>query len=682
MTITAAPQRGLKLDWTAVTGAFNYRIDRDVDATDGVDTFGSTAVAGAAAPTQSHTFTDLRLVEAMNHRYRIRALADNGTTLATAFATVSGDLAASIDSVSNPVDDSGGNRARVMATALRDQDVVRHVLAVGLPGANQGMGLVKVYERLPQGGAWTEVQTLSLPQAALGDFFGASVALSPHGLWLAVGVPGDDHATAGTGVNPQPSALAREVQDSGAVQVYQYVAGQGWTPHARFKALNAGAGDAFGTAVAISDQGHLLVGAPNEDSAADPGVYQPSSADSPELGDGPTNIQDRGAVYAYANTAQGYAFDAYVKPLVTDASQSSMYFGAALAMDATGQRVAVGAPRASYDGALAGGVAFYSVSWAPPSDPPWTRWNLLQTVGPGGDRRVDASTSPLSPAYRGLGGALSMSADGNWLAAGYAEKGGLVPQTGQTLPANAGQVAVYRFQNNAWTWHSSPVAPAPRANDRFGSSLALVNGANGPQLLVGTPEDGAPHQGLMRAADIVPVDIASLAEAGAAYCFVGNASDPGHLHQPEPGGGGHPPVPRHRLRRQRLHPGQGHRRGERRPRQRHRLRHRRRRRWHPGGARHGQRPARHRAGAGGGLAGRQWRARHGAAVRARGGQRRLVAAAAHAGAGERRGARPFRRQCGPVGQRAMARGGRTGRRRADRPGRRQPQPARGHGAGE
>lgn len=527
LTITAAPQRGLKLDWTAVTGAFNYRIDRDVDATDGVDNFGSTAVAGAAAPTQSHTFTDLRLVEAMNHRYRIRALADNGTTLATAFATVSGDLAASIDSVSNPVDDSGGNRARVMATALRDQDVVRHVLAVGLPGANQGMGLVKVYERLPQGGAWTEVQTLSLPQAALGDFFGASVALSPHGLWLAVGVPGDAHATAGTGVNPQPSALAREVQDSGAVQVYQYVAGQGWTPHARFKALNAGAGDAFGTAVAISDQGHLLVGAPNEDSAADPGVYQPSSADSPELGDGPTNIQDRGAVYAYANTAQGYAFDAYVKPLVTDASQSSMYFGAALAMDATGQRVAVGAPRASYDGALAGGVAFYSVSWAPPSDPPWTRWNLLQTVGPGGDRRVDASTSPLSPAYRGLGGALSMSADGNWLAAGYAEKGGLVPQTGQTLPANAGQVAVYRFQNNAWTWHSSPVAPAPRANDRFGSSLALVNGANGPQLLVGTPEDGAPHQGLMRAADIVPVDIASPAEAGAAYCFVGNASDPG-----------------------------------------------------------------------------------------------------------------------------------------------------------
>ena len=40
-------------------------------------------------------------------------------------------------------------------------------------------------------------------------------------------------------------------------------------------------------------------------------------------------------------------------------------------------------------------------------------------------------------------------------------------------------------------------------------------------------EDGAPHQGVMRAADIVPVDIASPAEAGAAYCFVGNASDPG-----------------------------------------------------------------------------------------------------------------------------------------------------------
>lgn len=527
LSITAVPQRGLKLDWTAVAGADYYRIDRDVDASDGVDNFGSGAlgfVPSLAPPTR--TFTDLRLTEAMNHKYRVSAMTPSGAVLSTAVATVSGDLAAAVDSLSNPVDDAGGNRARAMATALRDQDVVRHVLAVGLPGANQGMGLVKVYERAPFGGAWTEVQTLSLPQAALGDFFGASVALSPNGLYLAVGVPGDDHATAGTGVNPQPSALARDVQDSGAVQVYQYVAGQGWTPDARFKAINAGAGDAFGTAVAISNDGNLLVGAPNEDSAADPGVYQPSSADAPELGDGPSNRQDRGAVYAYVNTGQGYAFDAYVKPYVTDASQSSMYFGASLAMDAAGQRVAVGAPRASYDGALAGGVSFYRVSWGPQGDPPWTRWNLLQTFGPGGDRSVDASTSPLSPAYRGLGGALSMSTDGNWLAAGYAEKGGLVPQTGQTLPANAGQVAVYRYQNNTWAWHSSPVAPAPRANDRFGTSLALVNGANGPQLLVGAPEDGAPHKGVMRAADIVPVNLPSPAEAGAAYCFVGNASDP------------------------------------------------------------------------------------------------------------------------------------------------------------
>lgn len=547
LTITAVPQRGLKLDWTAVVGADYYRIDRDVDASDGVDNFGSGAlgfVPSSAPPTR--TFTDLRLTEAMNHKYRVSAMTPSGAVLSTAVATVSGDLAGSIDSVSNPVDDSGGNRARAMATALRDQDIVRHVLAVGLPGANQGMGLVKVYERAPFGGAWTEVQTLSLPQAALGDFFGASVALSPNGLYLAVGVPGDDHATAGTGVNPQPSALARDVQDSGAVQVYQYVAGQGWTPYARFKAINAGAGDAFGTAVAISNDGNLLVGAPNEDSAADPGVYQPSSAASPELGDGPSNIQDRGAVYAYVNTGQGYAFDAYVKPYVTDASQSSMYFGAALAMDASGQWVAVGAPRASYDGMFAGGVSFYRISWTPLSEAPFVRWRLLQTFGPGGDRSSSAGTdpSPASPAYRGLGGALSMSADGNWLAAGYAEKGGLVPQTGQTLPANAGQVVVYRRPDNfTWTWHSSPVAPAPRANDRFGTSLALVNGANGPQLLVGTPEDGAPHKGVMRAADIVPVTLPSPAEAGAAYCFVGNASDPSQplvlkarLKSPDPQG--------------------------------------------------------------------------------------------------------------------------------------------------
>lgn len=529
LSITAAPQRGLTLDWSTVAGAEGYRIDRDVDASDGVDNFGSSAldnVPASVPPTR--TFTDLRLTEAINHKYRIRAFAPSGAILATAFATVSGDLAASIDSVSHPVDDSSGNRARAMATALRDQDIQRHVLVVGLPGANQGMGVVKVYERALFGGAWSEVQTLSLPQAALGDFFGASVALSPNGLYLAVGVPGDDHATAGTGVNPQPSALARDVQDSGAVQVYQYVAGQGWAPYARFKAINAGAGDAFGTAVAISNDGHLIVGAPNEDGVAQ-GVLQPA-ADAPELGDGPSNALDRGAVYAYVNTAQGYVFDAYVKPAVTDAYQSSMYFGAALAMDALGRRVAVGAPRASYDGAYAGGVVFYNVSWAQQGDPAFVRWFSYQALGPGSARSADASTNPASPAYRGLGGSLSMSADGNWLAAGYAEKGGLVTGTSVSLPPNAGQVVVYRNVNQGsgdfWAWHSSPVAPAPRANDRFGTSLALTNDSNGLKLLVGTPEDGSPHKGVMRAADITPVSLPSPAEAGAAYYFVSKAGDP------------------------------------------------------------------------------------------------------------------------------------------------------------
>lgn len=523
VTVASAPQRGLTVEWTAVDGAVGYRIERDVDASDGVDNF--LTVVFEPAPALSRTFTDLPLVEAMNHKYRVRAIAEAGPVLATAADSVSGDLAASVNIGPTTLDDSSGNMARAMATAMRDNS--RHVLAVGLPGANLGMGMVKIYERPVAGGAWVEAQPgLSLETAATGDYFGASVALSPNGMYLAVGIPGDDGATAGTGVNPEPLAIEDDVEDSGAVQVYRYVAGAGWMRDARIKAINAGSGDAFGAAVAISDDGHLIVGAPNEDGALPPVGYLVISV-FPELGD-QAIAQDRGAVYAYGRSSVGYSSVTYLKPPV-DGGGRSLYYGAALALDAMGQRLAVGAPGASYNGSKAGGVVFYELTWnltMPPGGPvAFPAVALKEHFGTGGDRSVSPTTnpSPSSSAFRGLGGALAMSALGDWVAAGYAEKGGLVTGTSVSLPLNAGQVALYRHQGGAWAWHSSPTAPAPRANDRFGISVCLVNEGKGLQLLVGAREDGSGHNGLMRAADIAPESFVSTPETGAAYYFVANA---------------------------------------------------------------------------------------------------------------------------------------------------------------
>ncbi len=522
VTVASAPQRGLKLDWTAVAGAVGYRIERDADASDGVDNL--EFVAFVPAPAISRTFTDLPLVEAMNHKYQVRAIAAAGPELAMAADSVSGDLATSITSGPTTLDDSSGNMARAMATALRDNS--RHVLAVGLPGANLGMGTVKIYERPITGGAWVEAQPgLSLESLELEDHFGASVALSPNGMYLAVGIPGDDGATDGSGVNPDPLPTALDVKDSGAVQVYRYVAGAGWTPDARIKAINAGPRDSFGAAVAISNDGHLIVGAPNEDGSFPPGGYWINSFIPAGLGDDRTNAQDRGAVYGYGRSSVGYSSVLYMKPPI-DGGGRSLYYGAALALDALGQRLAVGAPGASYNGSRAGGVVFYDLSWnlTTPTEV-FPEAALKEHVGTGGERSVPLTDDPplSSSAFRGLGGALAMSALGDWVAAGYAEKGGLVTGTGVSLPPNAGQVALYRHQGGAWAWHSSPTAPAPRANDRFGISVSLVNEGKGLQLLVGAREDSSGHNGLMRAADIAPESFSSTPETGAAHYFVANA---------------------------------------------------------------------------------------------------------------------------------------------------------------
>lgn len=525
-------QRGIKVEWTAVPGAFTYAIDRDTDPSDGVALFQN--VGTVQAPGLSRTFTDLSLGEAVNYTYRVRVLPQSGPALATAMVPAIGDLATSINTMlDTPLDDSLDNMPRVMATTMRGD---QHVLAVGMPGANQATGIVRIYERPIAGGAWVQVQSpLLKTSAALGDHFGASVSLSPNGLYLAVGIPGDDRPTQGMGINPDLNPGMDQVENSGAVEVFRYN-GTAWVSHAWFKALNAGADDAFGTAVAIGDEGHLFVGAPNEDSMAVTGVHLPTDTNESVFGDNPDLAKDRGAVYVYVKGASEYSFGGFIKPPTTGGG-TSLYFGASIAMDALARRVAVGAPHASYNGPHAGGVVIYELtpSTAPPPLPPSMIfiWSLKGAFGPGGERADLASDNagPLSAAYQGLGGSLSMSQDGAWLAAGYAHRSGMLTLAGGTvvsLPSKAGQAVLYRNQGGAWAQHSVLVAPEPAIGDQFAASVSLVNAAtcftcgNGLRLLVGARGDSSGHNGLMRASDIVPEGFVTMQESGAAYYFAGD----------------------------------------------------------------------------------------------------------------------------------------------------------------
>jgi hypothetical protein len=122
-----------------------------------------------------------------------------------------------------------------------------------------------------------------------GDLFGWSVAVS--GGTVVVGAPGEDSNA--TGVNGDGSNNSASA--SGAA--YKFVRGgtifsPTWNLRDYLKASNTGAGDQFGSSVAVSG-GTLVVGAPYEDSNAF-GVN----------GDGSDNsAPDSGAAYVFATTA-------------------------------------------------------------------------------------------------------------------------------------------------------------------------------------------------------------------------------------------------------------------------------------------------------------------------------------------------------------------------------------------
>ena len=94
--------------------------------------------------------------------------------------------------------------------------------------------------------------------------FATSMALSDDGSALAVGAWGDSSGARGLGGDPSD----RSRPGSGAVYRYMRLGGS-WLQTAYLKSPNSDAGDAFGSAVALSGSGGTLaVAARGEQSAA------------------------------------------------------------------------------------------------------------------------------------------------------------------------------------------------------------------------------------------------------------------------------------------------------------------------------------------------------------------------------------------------------------------------------
>jgi trimeric autotransporter adhesin len=168
-----------------------------------------------------------------------------------------------------------------------------------LRGANIWVGAAYVFVR--NGTTWSEQSFIKAPNARPYNSFGVRLALSGDGNALAITSYLEDNA--GHGVRPPQirQFLIQEVfnawrehrdeaEESGAAYLYTRSGGK-WTAGAYIKADNTDAGDEFGSAVAISGDGHTMVVGAHQEDGATRGVNG-NQADN--------SASDSGAAYVFA----------------------------------------------------------------------------------------------------------------------------------------------------------------------------------------------------------------------------------------------------------------------------------------------------------------------------------------------------------------------------------------------
>ncbi|WP_171020126.1 integrin [Hydrogenophaga sp. 2FB] len=338
--------------------------------------------------------------------------------------------------VSAPLEDSDGNE---------------------LNNALDESGAVYIFVR--SGNTWVQQAYLKAPNLGLFDNFGWSVALSADGNVLAVGAPSEDS-------NDVTTPGDDSFQDSGAVYVFTRSATV-WTQRDYLKAGNIGAGDTFGTSIALAADGRTLaVGAPFENGDASSTSTVPNEM-----------ALAAGAVYVFArNQADIWTQKAYLK--ASNAKQDAQ-FGTSVALSGDGHTLGVGAVyEASADGnqantsAPAAGAVY---TFGHDATGTWTQQAYLKASNIGaGDE---------------FGQSVALSTNGSTLAVGAPKESG----PGDAMPLSG---AVYVFEHSVGGWNQQALVRAdnPHTQYRYGSRVALTGDGN--TLAVGAPVDSSNAKGI------------------------------------------------------------------------------------------------------------------------------------------------------------------------------------------
>jgi hypothetical protein len=495
VTLNVATKR-LDLRWNAVPTALTYRVFLNPDGASGFAQVG----ADIAAPTTSasidvsvHTFNwaaALLRVEACNDS------ACSGSPALSAsdamLAAIGYFKAASVDAsdaLGTSVAVSGDGETVVVGVPDEDSN------ATGIDGnaannGSPGSGAAYVFARTV--GGWSQQAYLKASNTAPSNAFGKAVGISTDGSTIAIGAP-NRNSTAGA--------------------VYVFVRnGASWAQQAMLTAGNGEGDDRFGSALALVANGSILaVGAIGENSDGS--------------GPGNNSAADAGAVYVFARAGSVWSQQAYLK---ASNAQEDDLFGGALALDATGTTLAIGATgeasaSTDIDGdqnndAAGGAGAVYIFTH---NGVTWVQGAYIK--------------APNAESLDSFGASLALSADGNTLAVGAPQEDGTVtgaqafpidpppavpppdpnvppppgapnplPTTFQGLCAAAvlrptvgcesGAVYVFVRSEGIWTAQSYIKGSNNEYEDRFGTSVALTSDGNA--IAIGSPSEDSSAAGI------------------------------------------------------------------------------------------------------------------------------------------------------------------------------------------
>ncbi len=459
-TLTPVATKIFRFTWSDVNDAAFYRLLEDPDGTSGFSQLGTDISSGIQL--FEHV---VPLYTRINARYLLQSCNEGGCSDALPL-NVSGTLSPAIGYFKADKPDSSdwfgeaislSRDGSTLAIGARYEDSN----ATGVNGDqynNSAANAGAVYIFVRNGNGWSQQAYIKADNTGARDEFGSSVSLSDDGNTLAVGAPWEDSSATGVGGDGNDDSAA----DSGAAYIFTRN-GTTWSQQAYIKASNTDPGDSFGNTLSLSGDGNTLaVGARWED----------SSASGIDTNGNDNSATDSGSIYLFARSGNTWSQQAYLK---TDSTGAGDWFGVSVTLNGNGDTLAAGKLLPDYSGR----VYIYTR----------TSGNWIQESSLIGDNTTNGDQ---------FGRAISLSSDGNTLAAGAKmEDGGNAGINGDGSDnslINSGAAYVFVRVGGSWSQQAYIKASNPGADDFFGQALALSGDGN--TLAVGAPREDSGADGI------------------------------------------------------------------------------------------------------------------------------------------------------------------------------------------